>query len=336
VPRHHFEQDSPVFRQLFSDSSAMKDPYALPLNGVSKVDFISSFGFENTKDHPLSLSGISKTEFVSFLKLICPKHFSRREELSSMDWASILKLSTLWQFEEARQAAIEKLTPSESDDPIQTILLAKVHNVPQWYSSGLRSLAERKDPLTVDEVERLGLELSLKVTQMHGKVEGFKIAESRFNQAIHSMTTSFTYDDFWGTVVSNADDWLLPAIPRSPSRPMIPSPKSSSSLQSSISILLPDGSPDSKPCTEYSLSAGLQPCSPGGLSHTKQQSDLQPPTEPCSPTRSEILPDCKSPSSPLPIEPDSEWDMSRHPQRPSPPSTRLIRSKKKKDKRHRY
>ena len=76
MPRHHFEQDSPVFRQLFSNSLTNKDSNALTLNGISKADFIASSSFQNTKDHPLSLDGISKAEFISFLKLICPKFVS--------------------------------------------------------------------------------------------------------------------------------------------------------------------------------------------------------------------------------------------------------------------
>ena len=292
------------------------------------------------------------------------RHFSRREELSPLDWASILKLSTLWQFEEVRRTAIENLTPSKSHDPIQTILLAKVYNVTQWYASGLRSLVERKDLLTVDEVNQLGLELGLKVTQMHGKVEGFKIAESRFNQAILSMTSSFTYDDFWDTVVTNPDDWLLPAISRSPSRPMISSPKPSSSFQS-ISVTggasPHEGLPESKPCTEYSLSAGLrtpQPGSPSGLTLSRppiQQSnwtDVQPVAsseygKPCSPIPSPTMQVALQPepsnwgalgspdrsSSPLAVDP-TPWDIpSTRPSTPKqspPPSGK----RKKKTRKH--
>ena len=79
------------------------------------------------------------------------RNFSQREELASKDWESVLKLSTMWGFDEARAQAIEKLAPTTAAaDPIQIILLAKEHNVPQWYSSSLKQLVERQDPLTVE------------------------------------------------------------------------------------------------------------------------------------------------------------------------------------------
>ena len=115
----------------------------------------------------------------------------------------------MWGFDEARTQAIEKLAPTTAAVYlIQIIILAKEHNVHQWYSSSLKQLIERPDPLMVEGVNRLGLELCLKVAQMRGKVEGLKIAESRFNQAVHSMTTAFTYKDFWDMVVTPADGWL--------------------------------------------------------------------------------------------------------------------------------
>ena len=108
---------------------------------------------QSTREDPLFLKGISKTDFVAFLKLICRRlvyesnrhhrylyfghrNLFQREELSSEDWASVLKLSILWGFDEARAQAIEKLAPTTAAvDPTQIIRLAKTHNVHQWYSS---------------------------------------------------------------------------------------------------------------------------------------------------------------------------------------------------------
>jgi hypothetical protein len=46
-----------------------------------------------------------------------------------MEWVGVLKLATMWDFEDARKVAIEKLTITDID-PINRIELIRVYDVP--------------------------------------------------------------------------------------------------------------------------------------------------------------------------------------------------------------
>jgi hypothetical protein len=102
------------------------------------------------------------------------RHFLQRETLSFDDWVSVLKLSTLWDFQDARRTAIDNLPVTDGDDPIARIELARIYKVPQWSLPALQMLATQGHrPVTAQDVERLGLQFSLNVAELQGKVKGF-------------------------------------------------------------------------------------------------------------------------------------------------------------------
>jgi len=156
VPRHQFEQSSAFFREMF----------------LVEADK----GW--TKEKPFILDGLFKRDFVAFLKIICPRNVFQRETLSVDDWVSVLKLSTLWNFEEARQSAINNLPFTDLDHPVTRIELAMTYKVRQWFLPALQKLATHEHRLGTEDAQRLGLEFSLKVAELRGKVQGFERANA--------------------------------------------------------------------------------------------------------------------------------------------------------------
>ncbi|ETW80320.1 hypothetical protein HETIRDRAFT_384845 [Heterobasidion irregulare TC 32-1] len=119
--------------------------YTLP-NGTA--------GAEGSSDeNPIQLSGeISAEEFRSFLKVLYPMTGSSK---AGVDWQAVLKLSTLWDFGKVRQRAIAELE-KKSREPLESILLARKHQVFKWLIEGYVELARRPEPLTFEEGEQLG------------------------------------------------------------------------------------------------------------------------------------------------------------------------------------
>jgi hypothetical protein len=102
------------------------------------------------------------------------RNFHEPEILSFSEWVSVLKLSHLWEFKEIRKQAIAKLTPTEHDDPITRIELARTYQVREWFMPALKLLAVQSKPLSEEDVPRLGLAFSLKVSQLQGNLQGYK------------------------------------------------------------------------------------------------------------------------------------------------------------------
>lgn len=87
---------------------------------------------------------------------------------------SVLKLSTLWDFQDVRSIAIDNLPVTKGDDPIARIELARIYKVRQWFLPALQMFATQEyPPVTTQDVERLGLQFTLNVAELRGRVKGF-------------------------------------------------------------------------------------------------------------------------------------------------------------------
>jgi hypothetical protein len=102
------------------------------------------------------------------------RNYHEPEILSFSEWVSVLKLSHLWEFKEIRKQAIAKLRPTEHDDPITRIELARTYQVREWFLPALKLLAVQSKPLSEEDVPRLGLAFSLRVSQLQGNLRGYK------------------------------------------------------------------------------------------------------------------------------------------------------------------
>ena len=79
----------------------------------------------------------------------------------------------MWGFETLRGLAISTLSglfsqPSFSSDldPVERACLARDYHVDEWLLPALNALAQREEPLTVEEGMRLGWELAMQVASV--------------------------------------------------------------------------------------------------------------------------------------------------------------------------
>ncbi|KAJ7656468.1 hypothetical protein DFH06DRAFT_1411260 [Mycena polygramma] len=92
VPRYHFEHSSEIFATIF----------ILPV-----VDAVQ--GEDQSDENPVILEGISRVDFERLLKVLYPLDIPQILSMAKDDWISVLKLSTLWYFLDARDLAIKPL-----------------------------------------------------------------------------------------------------------------------------------------------------------------------------------------------------------------------------------
>ena len=86
--------------------------------------------------------------------------------MSLSDWITLLRISTLLQFTKIRQYAIRELTARRTSlGAIDTIVLAKEHDVHSWLGPAYAELVRRPAALEDDEAERLGVRVSAQVAR---------------------------------------------------------------------------------------------------------------------------------------------------------------------------
>jgi hypothetical protein len=69
-------------------------------------------------------------------------------------WVSVLKLCTIWVFHDVRRKAIAKLASFDLD-PVDKIILSKEYDVGAWLVPAINQLAQREEPLAVEDARRL-------------------------------------------------------------------------------------------------------------------------------------------------------------------------------------
>ncbi|KAL5490018.1 hypothetical protein ACEPAI_4851 [Sanghuangporus weigelae] len=146
VPRRSFEMESSVFKEMFE----------LPSDG-------SSDGI--TDEKPLTLSGITVENFRAFLRVLFDPAHGSLSELKQDEWISVLQVSHMWSCDRLFALAISKLSVLEVD-PFLKITLAKAYNIKDWWLPAYFSIVTRADPLTLQEAEKLGMETTMKLTEV--------------------------------------------------------------------------------------------------------------------------------------------------------------------------
>lgn len=82
--------------------------------------------------------------------------------------SAALHLATMWGFDATREYIIKQIDlrfpPTNPDfNPFDRLDLAEKNNVPKWKRPAYASICKRKDRLTLEEAERLGLARTLAV-----------------------------------------------------------------------------------------------------------------------------------------------------------------------------
>ncbi|KAI6094116.1 hypothetical protein EV401DRAFT_2084707 [Pisolithus croceorrhizus] len=174
VPREPFEKESEVFCDMFS----------LPQG--------SSVVVEGTSDeNPIRIDRTSKDDFEQLLKALLHRlavNCSRRSieavghtvfpgsmvhsricRMASSSGQSVLKLSTAWNFERLRQAAINALTES-GISTVDRVVLSQRYYIKNWLLPALNELARRPEPITLEEAQRMGIDIALKLASVRERV----------------------------------------------------------------------------------------------------------------------------------------------------------------------
>lgn len=83
------------------------------------------------------------------------KYPPSKPRLSPEEWMSVLKLSTVWEFDAIRTTAIDELDEYGKCDPILRIIVAKRFNIPQWFLPAVNHFAQRTEAPDDHDLERL-------------------------------------------------------------------------------------------------------------------------------------------------------------------------------------
>ncbi|KAG8925638.1 hypothetical protein FRC02_009525 [Tulasnella sp. 418] len=106
-------------------------------------------------DKPIVLQGVTAFEMESLLYVIEARWIKDPPEVSADQWKAALHLATMWEYEQLRQFAIEKIDGLKLP-AIETLGLAVKCRVEKWLSPASVDLCLRANSLTYEEGEVLG------------------------------------------------------------------------------------------------------------------------------------------------------------------------------------
>ncbi|KDQ59056.1 hypothetical protein JAAARDRAFT_651278 [Jaapia argillacea MUCL 33604] len=135
---------------LIRDSALFESALSQPKKGMN--------GF-----HIATLDGIKAVDFERFLGVIYPSRFDKNDASTFEEWSSILHLATKWGYESIRSLAIREIFPLCS--PIDKIVLGREYDISDWLRDAYILVCERREPITLEEARRLGLEEVVKISK---------------------------------------------------------------------------------------------------------------------------------------------------------------------------
>lgn len=90
-------------------------------------------------------------------------------KITTGEWAALLSISTRFAFDKIRARAISVLAPSSYTfnllDPVDAVVLALKHDVPQWLETAYVLLCMRDEPLDENEGEKLGVATTIRLAK---------------------------------------------------------------------------------------------------------------------------------------------------------------------------
>jgi len=91
-------------------------------------------------------------------------------KLSKDDWCNLLSISHRYECEGAHKRSIKEINKLDlSIGDADKIAMAKKFGVEEWLLPACVGLVERQDPLTHDEAEKLGLDMTVLVSEAREK-----------------------------------------------------------------------------------------------------------------------------------------------------------------------
>ncbi|KAJ7149762.1 hypothetical protein C8R43DRAFT_499324 [Mycena crocata] len=138
VPRYHFQHSSEIFATTFT---------------LPAADDVQAEG--HSDKNPFVLEGITSVDFARLLKVLYPLDIPQILGMPKDDWISVLKLSTLWYFLDARDLAIRQLDAMGLSSVLR-ILLARQYDVANWLRTGYTELARREEGISLEDAAKIG------------------------------------------------------------------------------------------------------------------------------------------------------------------------------------
>ncbi|KAL1659816.1 hypothetical protein GGF50DRAFT_130765 [Schizophyllum commune] len=153
VPRYAFEGGSAVFASMFT----------LPPGQGQDTEGCSD-------EHPVVLEGATDEEFRHFLRILLPRNALRPDhDLTQEQWTAVLKLATMWDFDDVRQLAVSKMGKMEMSRD-QRFRLGRAYSVSKWYHGVLKDLVQRVEPLTKEDVDLVGIDIALGIASNRERI----------------------------------------------------------------------------------------------------------------------------------------------------------------------
>lgn len=172
VPQHRFSQQSEVFRELFR----------LPQE-KSTVNCGEGAGDQNPIHLPVP-DDVTADGFEAFLRELYPHHSSpsKSESRGLEEWKAIMKLSSLWFFDDIRNAAISQLDRwlQGEQAAAQAVLLGRAYQIKSWLVKGYLALTNREGSITNEEVGLLGWETAADIFRL--REQALRGASEKFEQ----------------------------------------------------------------------------------------------------------------------------------------------------------
>lgn len=88
--------------------------------------------------------------------------------MTKEQWISVLKLSSMWDFDSFREKAIKELARVVRE-PVARIALARTFHIPNWMEPALHALAQQ-ETISAAELETLGWATAAKLMQVRESV----------------------------------------------------------------------------------------------------------------------------------------------------------------------
>jgi len=206
VHRYYFTRESQIFADMFS----------LPISGGGG----STPTMEGKSDSsPIEIPGVTIIEMESFLGFV---YFGMHDEnaFTLESWIALLSFSTRFICDKIRARSIREIESIQSRvDPIERIVLAVRHTVPQWLPGAYQELCQRQESLSEEEGEKLGLPTVIKLMRAREMLlSGSDMRDPRFIPKVGrtpGMSSTSTYlsrmqlldepvrplvSDFWGNM----------------------------------------------------------------------------------------------------------------------------------------
>ncbi|CDO73446.1 hypothetical protein BN946_scf185013.g81 [Trametes cinnabarina] len=119
---------------------------------------------------PVRLPEVQAVEFARLLSIFYPRDVVNGDLSTLEDWASVLRITHLYDFEEHRKLAITHV--EQLAGPIDRIILAREYDIPAWLEPAYCALVIREESLTLEEGTRLGMADVILIARMRHTVRG--------------------------------------------------------------------------------------------------------------------------------------------------------------------